>query len=1059
MSVSRALGLIAFLALLLPGSSPLHAQAAPRPEAIATAAVEDEDLSAVQLRMVGPFRGGRVTAVDGIPGRVHTFFHGTTGGGVWKTESAGQAWENITDGWIPVGSIGAVEVADADPRVIYVGTGSADIRGNVSVGRGTWRSDDSGETWTAVGLEQAGQVARIRTHPDDPRTVWLAATGQPFGPNPERGVFKSTDGGESWRKVLFHSDSVGAVDLAVHPTDPDVLYAALWRGERKPWTMISGARTGGIYRSDDGGESWRKLAGGLPGAGADEGGLVGKIGLSTTPAAPDRVWAMVEAPEPRAGLYRSDDRGESWTLVNDAYGPRSRPWYYMHVLAHPTDPDVLWVMNSGLYRSRDAGESFERVAMPHSDHHDMWINPLHPEIILNGNDGGATISLDDGEHWSTQLNQPTAEFYNVAVDDDFPYRIYGSQQDNSTISVPTAATGSGITLQHWRSHGGCETGPVVPRPDTADVVYGGCFGGRFARADRVTEQFRQIRPYPQAQDAMPESGLRFRVQWNFPVELSPHDPLTMYYGSNVVHRSRNEGQSWQVISPDLTTNDTARFDMAGGPINADVTGVEIWSALLAIQESPHAPGEIWTGSNDGRVMLTRDGGGTWSEVTPPDLPRPSTVNRIHLSTHRAGKAYVVAYRYRYDDWTPYVYRTTDHGRSWTRIADGTRGVPADWTSRAIVEDPEQEGLLFLGTEFGLFVSFDDGEAWRPLQANLPRTPVTDLAVQERWGDLAVATQGRSFWVLDDLTLLRGLTEATASEPVHLYDPRDAYRSTWRAGDGHYDRDHVYGAMISRDMKARNAPEGAVFYYHLGGEASSVSLEIHEGPGVGTGDEILVRTLEDLPTEAGSHRVVWDLRYPGPAEARAVPGTYRARIVADGSADEVTLTVLKDPRLQDITVRDLQAQFDFLRRAGRAMARLEEAVQTTDGIRADVDEIMENLSEARAGEDWLPEARARADSLRAATGRVADALVQTEGGGWDREAKLRRQISFILRESQTQRGEYTDARPTDAWVGRLDDVEVELQGWLDELDRVIAEELEDFNDWLEENGAAVRVIVS
>lgn len=1038
----------------LAAAAPAAAQA---PSAVPVSAVSDADLAAVAFRELGPFRGGRVTAVDGVPERPHTFFFGGTGGGVWKTESAGQAWENITDGWLDVGSIGAVEVADADPDVIYVGTGSADIRGNVSVGRGTWRSGDGGETWSFVGLRDAGQVARIRTHPRDPNTVWLAATGQPFGPNDERGVFKSTDGGDTWRKALFHSDSVGAVDLALHPTDPDVLYAALWRGERKPWTMISGARTGGIYRSDDGGETWAKLAGGLPGAGADEGGLVGKIGLATSAAAPDRVWAMVEAPDPRAGLYRSDDRGESWALVNDDYGPRSRPWYYMHVYAHPTDADVVWVLNSGLYRSTDAGRSFQRVEAPHSDHHDMWINPLHPEIVLNGNDGGAMVSLDDGAHWSTQLNQSTAEFYNVAVDDDFPYRVYGSQQDNSTISVPTAATGRGITLQHWKSHGGCETGPVVPRPDTADVVYGGCFGGRFARADQATEQFRQIRPYPQAQDAMPENRLRFRVQWNFPVELSPHDPLTMYYGSNVVHRSRNEGQSWDVISPDLTTNDTARFHMAGGPINPDVTGVEIWSALLAIQESPHAPGEIWTGSNDGRVMLTRDGGDTWSDVTPPGLPEPSTVNRIHLSTHRAGKAYVVAYRYRYDDWAPYVYRTDDHGRTWTRIADGTRGVPADWTSRSLVEDPLREGLLFLGTEFGLFASFDDGASWRPLQANLPRTPVTDLIVQERWGDLAVATQGRGFWILDDLTLLRGL--GTDASTVRLFDPRPAYRSTWQAGDGHYDRDHVYGAMISRDMKARNAPEGAVLYYHLGSDAAEVSLEIAEGPGVGSGGQATVRTFDGLPGEAGSHRFVWDLRYTGPDRARAVPGTYRVRLTADGVTDEAPLEVLKDPRLVDIPVADLQAQFDFLRRAGAAMERLTTATERIDGVRTDVDEVLGQLEEARAGAEWLPGARERADRVDAALAAVADALVQTEGGGWDREAKLRRQIAFILGESQTQRGEYTDARPTDQWVERMDDVAGELDVLLIELERVLDEDLGELNDYLEENGAGVRVIVS
>ena len=1023
--------------------------------------VTDAHLSAVTFRELGPYRGGRVTAVDGVPDRPHTFYFGSTGGGVWKTESAGQAWTNITDGWLDVGSIGAVEVADANPDIIYVGTGSADIRGNVSVGRGVWRSSDAGESWRFKGLPEAGQIARIRTHPENPDRVWLAATGNPFGKNRERGIYRSDDGGDSWTSVLAHSDSVGAIDLVLHPEDPLVLYAALWRGERKPWTMISGAREGGIYRSEDGGDTWTKLGGGLPGSGDDAGGLIGKIGLSTSPAVPDRIWAMVEAPEPKAGLYRSDDRGDTWELVNDSYGPRSRPWYYMHVYAHPTEPNVLWVMNSGLFRSLDGGRNFQRVAMPHSDHHDMWINPLQPDIVFNGNDGGATVSFDGGQHWSSQLNQPTAEFYNVAVDDAFPYRVYGSQQDNSTLSLPTAATGRGVSLQHWRSHGGCETGPVVPRPDTSDVVYGGCFGGRFARADQATEQFRQIRPYPQAQDAMPESKLRFRVQWNFPVELSPTDPQTMYYGSNVVHRTRNEGQTWEVLSPDLTTNDTARFGMAGGPINADVTGVEIWSALLQIQESPHDPAEIWTGSNDGLIHVSRDGGASWNDVTPPDLPSPSTVNRIHLSNHQPGKAYFVAYRYRMDDWAPYVYRTRDWGAHWERLGDGPEsGIPGDWPARSVIEDPVREGLLFVGTEFGLFVSLDDGDSWRPLQANLPRTPVTDLAIQERWGDLAVATQGRGFWILDDLTLLRGLGSNQSAAPV-LFRPRPAYRSTWQDGEGHYARDHVYGAMIASDMKAVNAPEGAVLYYHLAEDARSVRLRIDEDPGVGSGSEALVRTWTDLPTEAGSHRLVWDLTYPGPGGQgrgpRAVPGTYRATLEVDGDTVSEPLEILKDRRLVDVTVSDLQAQFDFLVRAGQRMEELQGALETIREARDRVEATVDSLAMTRGEESWFQGARERAEAVRGNLQELADGLVQTEGGGWDREAKLRRQLSFILNESQTQRGEYTDAPPTDGWLERLTDVEVELGLILTELERVLREDLGELNRYLEENGAGLRVI--
>jgi hypothetical protein len=513
--------------------------------------------------------------------------------------------------------------------------------------------------------------------------------------------------------------------------------------------------------------------------------------------------------------------------------------------------------------------------------------------------------------------------------------------------------------------------------------------------------------------------------------------------------------------------------MAGGPISHDITGVETYSSLLALAESHHQPGEIWTGSNDGRVMLTRDDGGSWSDVTPAGLPSPSTVNRIHLSTHRPGKAYLVAYRYRLDDWAPYVYRTTDWGESWTRVADGTRGVPADWTSRSLIEDPTREGLLFLGTEFGLFLSMDDGESWRPFQQNLPRTPVTDLAIQERWGDLVIATQGRSFWVLDDLTLLRGLGDGMAARGggqavgeglaerdannARLFTPRPAYRSTWQSGDGHYARDHVYGAMISREMKARNAPEGAVLYYHLRSDVEEVSLEIVEGPDVGTGTEASVVTFDDLPTETGSHRLVWNLRYPGPARARAVPGGYRVRLTVDGATAEAPLQVLKDRRLVDIPVADLQAQFDFLSEAGAAMERLTAAVARADSLRTGVAAVLDTVSGQHAGADWLSGAQERADSVVAGLTRVSEALVQTEGGGWDREAKLRRQLAFILNESQTQRGEYTDARPTDQWLERLDDVALELEQWNVILDRIIREDLEELNEFLTANGAGVRII--
>ena len=879
--------------------------------------VPPTELQALQFRELGPFRGGRVTTVTGVRGKPHTFYFGATGGGVWKTESAGQAWANISGQGIHVGSIGAVAVAPSNPDILYVGTGSDAIRGNVSTGRGVYRSDDDGATWRYLGLREAGQIGRIRVHPDDPDIAYLAATGHPFGPNPERGVYRTRDGGSSWDNVLFVSDSTGAIELLMNEHDPDELFAAMWRGERKPWTMISGAREGGIYRSRDGGDSWEKLGGGLPA------GLIGKLGITQAGSDPSRLYAIIEA-DPGPGIYRSDDGGDSWTLVNDQGRLLGRPWYFYNIFADPTDPDVVYVAGGGFHRSTDGGATFTTIAMPHSDHHDLWISPDNPDVMVQGNDGGAIVTLDGGRTWSTQLNQPTSEMYSVTVDDQFPYRVYGSQQDNSTLSLPSAATGTGISLQHWESHGGCETGPVTVHPRDPAIVVSGCFGGRLARYNRRTEQFRQIRPYPERQDGAPERELRYRIQWNAPVLFSSHDPDVLYHGSQYVAVSRDQGGSWTVMSPDLTGNDTTRFGQAGGPITADVTGVEIYSSLLQIAESPHDAGVLWTGSNDGRVHLTRDGGASWTDVTPPELPQPSTVNRIEASPNQPGTAYLAVYRYRLDDFRPYVYATRDFGASWTLLTDGENGIPADHPTRVVREDPEREGLLYAGTEFGLFVSFDAGGNWQPLQLNMAPSPVTDLVVHR--GDLVVATQGRGFWILDAITPLRhvaageedragrpGGPEAVRAGGLVLYPVRAAYRTAAQEREGHYVRDHVYGAMIPRYMKAMNPPEGATIYFSRPADASgSVTVRILDS------DDDPVRTFSEVRAGPGLNRFNWNLDYPsgaGGTAARAVPGRYAVLIEAPEGQVSLDFEVLMDPRLEEeITVADLQAQFDYLIRA-------------------------------------------------------------------------------------------------------------------------------------------------
>lgn len=989
---------------------------------VAQSPVPASAIQGMQFRNIGPHRGGRVTAVDGIASQPFTFYMGTTGGGVWRSTTGGQTWQNVSDGFFAVGSIGSIDVADSDPDLIFVGTGSAAIRGNVSTGRGMYRSRDGARTWELVGLEDAGQIARVRVHPGNPDIVYAAATGHPFGRNDERGVYRSRNGGDTWENILFLSDSVGAIDLSMDASNPDVLYAAMWRGERKPWTMISGANEGGVYKTTDGGDTWERLANGLPT------GPTGKIGVAVSPANSNRVWAIIEAEPSEIGLYRSDDAGASWEKISTNQGILSRPWYFYYVWPHPLDEDQVWVGNSGLFVSTNGGEQFSRVAMPHSDHHAMWINPEQPDIILQGNDGGATVSFDGGNMWSFQLNQPTAEMYSVAVDNQFPYRVYGSQQDNSTLSLPNFVPGSGISFQHWLSHGGCETGPVAVRPDNPDVAYSGCFGGRLARYDDRTQQFRQIRDYPQEQGGMPESGLRYRIQWNAPIVISPHDPNILYHGSQYVHRTTNEGQSWEVISPDLTANDVSRFGMAGGPISHDITGVETWSSLLALAESPHAPGELWTGSNDGKVFMTRDNGVRWTDVTPDDLPFPSTVNRLELSPHRPGTAFIAVYRYRLDDWAPYIYRTLDYGETWERLADGTNGIPPDHPTRVVREDPDRVGLLYAGTEFGLYTSLNDGASWQPLQQNLPRTPVTDIVVHEK--DLVISTQGRGFWILDDLSPLHQVSAEVVGADHHLFQPRPAYRTNAVGQVGHWDRDRIYGGTLPRSWKGQNPPAGTIVYYHLAARADSASIQILEEDGT------LVRTFARLPRAAGGHRFNWDLRYPGPDGGgmqgpKAVPGNYRVRLSVDGWSAERTVEVRKDPRLTDVSVLDLQEQFDLLVTVRESLDSLESARRHIVLLRQEVDSALATLS---AG------GRRNVDSLATRVLAEADAveglIVQTQPGRWSNEPKIRGHLRWVAGAAQAQRGISFDSRPTDQLWERQRDLAAELQTALLRLDRLI-----------------------
>jgi len=861
-------------------------------------------------RMVGPFRGGRSTAVAGYPDRPHEFLMGGTGGGVWRTDDAGGSWHNISDGYFG-GSIGAIAISEANPNVIYVGTGSADPRGNTSAGRGVYKSNDGGKTWHFSGLPEAGQIGKIRVHPGDENLVYVAALGHMFGPNPERGVYRSKDGGKNWEAILQISDTTGAISLAMNPRNPNEIYAGMWRAERKPWSMISGGKEGGIYKTTDGGDSWKKLGGGLPT------GMTGKVGITVSPANPERVWALIEA-EPAGGVYRSDDAGKTWTRINSENKLRQRAWYYTHMVADPQDEHTVYALNTGLYRSVDGGKTYTGISVPHGDVHDLWINPEHPNIMAVADDGGAQVTLNGGKSWSSYLNQPTAELYGVVVDNGFPYRLYGAQQDNTTISIPSWTSNQTIhPKEHWYSVGGCETGPVAMHPDHPEYIYAGCYGGVMDRFHQETQQVTNVMTYPQLQLGEAAKNLKYRFQWVSPMAVSPQNPAVIYHGSQHVHRSMDRGETWEEISPDLTTQTPEHLDYSGGPINHDITGVEIYNTVFEIVPDPNEANTIWAGTDDGRVHITRNGGDQWTEITPPNMPEYGTVNKIDLSAHAAGRAFMAVQKYRFDDFSPYIFMTNNYGKSWILLTDGTNGIPDDHPVRVVREDPDRKGLLYAGTEFGMFVSFDEGQEWQSLQQNLPIVPVTDLKVHQQ--DLIISTQGRSFWILDDVSPLHEMDAELAQQELHVFDPRPAFK----VNDG--------GSGGLAELAPESKPSGAIIHYYLQDSLSEVPVTIE----VIDSDARIVRTFssdtttaEDHKTErlshlAGMHRFNWDLTYEGPTfvddaiiwgytgGVKAPPGMYEVRMQVGDESMTKTVEVKEDPRIaEDISEEEYAAQLEL-----------------------------------------------------------------------------------------------------------------------------------------------------
>ncbi len=878
-------------------------------------------------------RGGRVTAVAGVPADAQTYYMGAAGG-VWKTTNAGARWEPVTDGQIGVGSIGAIAVADSDPNIVYVGTGSADPRGNVTNGDGVYKSTDAGTTWQHIGLRAAGVIGRIRVHPKDANVAYVAVVGNIFGPNKERGVYRTKDGGKTWEQVLAVSENTGAIDVSIDRKNPDTLFAAMWTVRRAPWSIDSGSTEGGLFRSSNGGTTWQRLTKGLP-----SGVLVGKIGVSVSEANPLRVYALIEAAGDQGGVYRSDDRGETWTRINTSRSLQQRAFYYTKIYGDPIEPDTVYALNTGAYKSTDGGKTFQSAGIQaHGDHHDLWINPTNNKALINSNDGGATVSIDGGRTWSTQENQPTAEIYRLDVDRRWPYWVYGAQQDNSTIAVPSNNIGEPYPV------GGGESGYIAVDPRNPNIVYAGSYGGAVSRMDRDLGITENVRPYADSETGQRASDLKYRFQWNAPIRISPHSADTVYTTSQFVHRTRDGGQTWEVISPDLTRNDKTKQDFSGGKgITRDSTGVEIYSVIFAFEESPVTPGLFWAGSDDGLLHLSRDGGKKWEKITPPGLPEFSTINVIDLSRKNAGRAIVTAYRYMLNDVTPFACLTNDYGKTWKRIADGTNGIPVGDFLRVVREDPDRPGLLYGGTEHGMYISFDEGAHWQSFQNNLPRVPVMDLKVYRK--NLIVATEGRAFWILDDLPVVQQLKAGLDTEAGVLFKPADAYREGGPLPTFSYWLKDEPKAPVKVDVMDAT---GAVVYTATGQPGSGVTLPpspVFTGAGGGRGGRGGGGrgggggAAPAASAHQGLNRTAWDARLAplftvpqgivmwgggggrGGGGPKAASGRYTVKVSSGDWSATQTFRLSTDPRLPAMTEADTAAQLKMVKDVGGQVKKL------------------------------------------------------------------------------------------------------------------------------------------
>ncbi|HXN23098.1 MAG TPA: glycosyl hydrolase [Candidatus Dormibacteraeota bacterium] len=1030
--IQSVIGLGLFALLL--NAVPLNAQT-----------LSEQSLKGMKWRQIGPFRGGRVLAATGVAGDPSTYYFGAVAGGIWKTTDGGASWMPLTDK-TPIMSVGAIAIAPSDSNVIYAGTGESCIRGNISYGDGMYKSLDAGRTWTNIGLADTRHIAKVLVDPENPNVVLVAALGHAYGANEMRGVFRSEDGGKSWKKVLYKDEKTGAIDLVFDPHNSHILFAALWQGNRTPWSMTSGGPGSGLYKSNDGGATWKRLEGhGFPE------GTLGRIGVAVSGADGNRVYAIIEAQ--KGGIYLSEDGGDSWHLVNGDHKYTQRAWYFHHIFADPKAVDAVYVLNTTLYRSGDGGRSFSMLRAPHGDHHGLWIDPTNPSWMINSNDGGATISHDGGKTWTTQNNQPTAQFYHVATDTRFPYRVYGAQQDNSTVSIASRSDSGAIDRPDWYDVGGGESGYVVPNPSDPDIVYAGSYDGLITRYNHGNHSRHDISSWPLNPMGAGAAELKHRFQWTAPIAVSPHDPNVLYHGGEGIFMSKDQGRSWTMISPDLTRNDKGKQQSSGGPLTQDNTSVEYYDTVFAIAESPLEKGVIWAGTDDGWVQVTRDGGQHWTNVTPKDLPEWSLISIIDASPHAASTAYVAVDRHRVDDFRPYIYKTADYGKSWMKI---TAGLPENVYVHAVREDPKRKGLLFAGAEPGVYVSFDDGGHWQSVKANLPTTPIHDLTVKD--DDLVAATHGRAFWILDDIGPIRQMIDRTANEEAHLYQPSSAVR--FRGPGFRLPGTAAVGA---------NPPSGVVINYFLKAALKDeVTLEISDAKGKvirkysskSTNEEVNPEEEEfgfgargeKLSGDAGLNRFVWDMRYEAPSRVPraiswggrpsgplAAPGTYHVKLIVGGKTYDTTAEIKKDPRVES-SQADLDKQVELAMRIRDHVSAGHDAVNQIRSVRDQLKVLKKRLETDAKSKPIIVAADALGKKMEA----IEEKIIQPKSTSNEDPLNYPIQVADQLMALQSS-VESADAAPTaqayvvfDELNGRL---EKQLAAWRD----VQSKELRELNE--------------